>query len=116
MNSNHQQQPNVWRTIAWTVIAVMAVVYIWRTTEGSNDLQLLLLGAAASGLICYGIGFLMGRGSVGATRLRAEEYKQAFERGHDVGVTAGYRAAIAEDTPCEVAVPARQQAVVMVRR
>ncbi len=83
MNSNH----NVWRTAAWTVIAVAVVAYIWRTTEGSNDLQLLLLGALLSSPICVGIGMVIGRA---LARPRDPIREDAYEHGFSVGSTEGF--------------------------
>ncbi len=84
MNNNH----NVWRTVAWTAVAIAVGAYIWRTTEGSNDLQLLLLGGLLSSPICVGIGMIVGRAMGRAPRNPIRE--DAYEHGFGVGSTEGF--------------------------
>lgn len=90
MNSNNQH--NVWRTVAWTAIAIAVGAYIWRTTEGSNDLQLLLMGGLLIGPITLGIGMIIGRAQARTPRdqIRENAYEHGFEVGRSEGFEHGY--------------------------
>lgn len=108
---------NPWRTAVLTVLAIVLGIFAWRFLTGaSSDLQALFVGIGFGAVGAYGVGYLMGRGSVGATRLRAEEYEEAFESGHAAGVRVGWHAAITEDGVCEVVVPQQARELVPVRR
>lgn len=112
-NSN---ESNVWRIVVIVALCMLVGLAFWVFfNRASADMQAFFVAAAVWLPIGVGVGMLMGRGSVGATRIRAEEHEDAFESGYHAGIQKGYQYAL-EDNGCTVVVPTQQRELVPVRR
>lgn len=100
---------NIWRTIVIVACCMIACVFGWQfLTHASSDLQAFFVGIFVFG-VPAGI-------PVGMLLRPRPKYTDADAQGHQDGLNAGYRAAIAEESVIEVIIPIQQHSAAAVRR
>lgn len=107
---------NIWRTIVLTGAGGIFAFFIMRFLLGaSSDMQGFVIGVGFGGFGGFAAGWFAGLMRSRAPQGQQQAVADAYARGRQDGLRAGYRAAIAADGVVEVVVPTQTRELVRVR-
>ncbi len=103
----------IWRTIVLTSAGGILGFFIVRFLFGaSSDMQGFVIGIGFGGFGGFAVGWFAGLMHSRSPQEQQQAVADAYARGHNDGLHAGYRAAIASDGVVEVVIPTQARELV----